>query len=143
MSNNAPPTSGSFVGSTITLKPGNKKIPDARILEEIPLESCKAYPIRIFQDLGIPPRIAVADVNSRNDPIDLLITWNPLGCKTALHPQVGFIVKGPYHMEQIGYPRSNPYSWNTWIEFYLDGRYLNRIIDSLIRLKLRSEGIQC
>lgn len=143
MNTYALPSTENSVGSRPTLKPGNKKIPDAQTLQEIPLESCKAYPIRIFEGLNIAPRIAVADRNSRNDDAKLMITWNPGGCKTAQHPQVGFVVKGPYHMEQIAYPNSNPFSWNSWVESYIDARQLTQIIEALIRAKIRKEGTSC
>lgn len=117
------------------------KIAQGKTIAEIPIDACKAYPIRIFEGLSIAPRIAVADRNTRNDDAKLMITLIP-GCKTAPHPQIGFIVKGPYHMEQIAYAKSNPFDWATWIELYIDAKDLGKIIDGLIRLQLQREGIQ-
>lgn len=124
------------------LKPGNKKIPEVgKVYAEIPVEACKAYPIRIFEDLNVKPRIAVADRNTRKDKITLYIRFEPEGCKSAMHPQIAFYIKGDYHAETLGYYQSNPFDWATWFEFYLDARDLKQIIEALIRVQLQLEGI--
>lgn len=109
-----------------------KKIPPGKVYGEIPLEACKSYPVKIFQDENVI--IAVADKNTRNDKITLTIKLEPQGCKTAKHPQIAFYIKGRYHPEHLGYYKSEPNEWRTWIEFYLDLRDLKKIIDALMRI---------
>ena len=116
------------------------KIPDGKIFAQIPLEACKAYPTRLFERLNVTPLIAVSDRNTRKDDTKLMLTLIP-GCKTALHPQIGFIVKGPYHIETIGYSQTDPFTWKSWIEFYLDARDLKQIIEALIRIELALQGV--
>jgi hypothetical protein len=37
---------------------------------------------------------------------------------TLSHEDFYIVRARPYHTERISYPRSNPYTWTTWIEFY-------------------------
>jgi hypothetical protein len=116
-----------------------KRIPDGIIFAEIPLESAKAYPTRIFENLNINPRIAYADRNTHNEDIRLGVKLLPKGAKTANHPQIVFFVNGAYHTEQLGYFHSNPFSWTTWIEIHIDINGLDKLIDSLIEAKMKSD----
>lgn len=117
-----------------------KRIPNGTIHAEIPLEAAKAYPIRIFNDLQTPPRIAYADLNTHNEHNTLTIKLLPDGGKTAPHPQIVLFVNGPYHVEQLGYNVSNPFNWTTWFETHIDAKFLDKTIDGLIRAKLALEA---
>lgn len=119
-----------------------KRIPNGTVFGEIPLEACKAYPIRIFQGTGVEPRIAYADLNTHHERNMLSVKLLPDGGKTAPHPQIVFFVNGPYHVESLGYARSNAWNWTTWMEFHLDARFLDRTIDAMIKAKLALEGIK-
>jgi len=118
-----------------------KRIPEGLIFAEVPLEACKAYPIHIFDGLNVAPRIAYADRNTHREDNRLSVKLLPNGGKTAPHPQIVFFINGPYHTETLGYNQSNPYDWTTWMELHLDARELDKIIDALIRAKLRLGGI--
>jgi hypothetical protein len=117
----------------------NKKLLPGIVFVEVPLDACKCYPIRAFA--GSTPFIVVSDRNSKKEDPTLTVKLEP-GCKTAPYPQVAFYIKGDYHTENILYPRSNPRTWATWVEFYLNKKDLDRIIESLIRVKLSLEGIK-
>jgi len=119
-----------------------KRIPTGTIFGEIPLEAAKSYPIRIFEGLGVAPRIAYADLNTHHERNVLSVKLLPDGGKTAPHPQIVFFVNGPYHVEQLGYNVSNPFSWTTWMEFHLDARLLERLIDAAIKAELALEAIK-
>jgi hypothetical protein len=119
-----------------------KRIPDGTVFGEIPLEACKAYPIRIWQGLNIEPRIAYADFNTHRERNVLSVKLLPDGGKTAPHPQIVFFVNGPYHVEQLGYTRSNVWNWTTWMEFHLDARELKWLIDAVIKAEIALEGIR-
>ncbi|MCW4044238.1 MAG: hypothetical protein NWE94_01825 [Candidatus Bathyarchaeota archaeon] len=119
-----------------------KRIPNGTIYGEIPLEAAKAYPTRIFAGTGIPPRIAYADQNTHHERNVLSVKLLPDGGKTAPHPQIVLFVNGAYHVETLGYARSNAWDWTTWFEAHIDARYLDRTIDGLIRAKLALEGIK-
>lgn len=121
---------------------GLKRIPEGTILGEIPLEAAKAYPIRIWQGLGIEPRIAYADLNTHHERNVLSVKLLPDGGKTAPHPQIVFFVNGPYHVETIGYNVSNPFNWSTWMELHIDARELRRVIDAVIRAELALENMK-
>ena len=118
-----------------------KRIPEGVIFGEVPLEACKAYPIHIFDGLDVAPRIAYADRNTHKEDNRLSVKLLPNGGKTAPHPQIVFFINGPYHTELLGYNQSDPYAWTTWMELHLDARELDKIVDALIRAKLRLEGI--
>jgi hypothetical protein len=118
-----------------------KRIPEGTVFGEIPLEAAKAYPIRIWQGLNLEPRIAYADFNTHRERNMLSVKLLPDGGKTAPHPQIVFFVNGPYHVEQLGYTRSNPFSWTTWMELHLDARELKQLIDAVIKAEIALEGI--
>ena len=117
-----------------------KRIPEGTIFGEIPLEACKAYPIRIWQGLGIEPRIAYADFNTHRERNTLSVKLLPDGGKTAPHPQIVFFVNGPYHVENLGYTRSNAWNWTTWLELHFDAKQLKHMIDALIKAEMWMEG---
>lgn len=117
-----------------------RRIPEGHIFGEIPLEAAKAYPIRIFQGLNVEPRIAYADLNTHQEKNTLSVKLIPAGGKTAPHPQIVFFVNGPYHVETIGYSRTDPFTWSTWMEFHLDCRVLNRFIDAIIKAEIFLEN---
>lgn len=117
-----------------------RRIPEGHIFGEVPLEAAKAYPIRIFQGLNIDPRIAYADLNTHQEKNTLSVKLIPAGGKTAPHPQIVFFVNGPYHVETIGYSRTDPFTWSTWMEFHLDCRVLNRFIDAIIKAEIFLEN---
>jgi len=119
-----------------------KRIPEGIIFGEIPLEAAKAYPIRIFQGTGIPPRIAYADLNTHRERNVLSVKLLPDGGKTAPHPQIVFFVNGPYHVETLGYERSDPFAWTTWMELHLDACELKRVIDAVIKAELALEALR-
>jgi hypothetical protein len=119
-----------------------KRIPEGRIFGEIPLEACKAYPIRIWQGLGLEPRIAYADLNTHKERNMLSVKLLPDGGKTAPHPQIVFFVNGSYHVETLGYARSNAWSWTTWMELHVDARLLKQLIDAVIKAEIALEGIK-
>jgi hypothetical protein len=119
-----------------------KRIPNGTVYGEIPLEACKAYPIRIFEGTGVAPRIAYADLNTHHERNTLSVKLLPNGGKTAPHPQIVFFVNGDYHVETIGYNVSDPFSWTTWIELHLDARMLKRLIDAAIKAELALEAIK-
>ena len=117
-----------------------KRIPLGTVFGEIPLEAAKSYPIRIWNGTGIAPRIAYADLNTHHERNVLSVKLLPDGGKTAPHPQIVFFVNGNYHVETIGYERSDPFNWTTWMETHLDAQYLDKIIDALIRAKIWMEN---
>lgn len=119
-----------------------KRIPNGTVFGEIPLEACKAYPIRIFEGLSITPRIAYADQNTHGERNMLSVKLLPDGGKTAPHPQIVFFVNGPYHVEELGYNVSNPFAWTTWVELHIDARELKKIIDAVIKAEIALEGIK-
>ena len=121
-----------------------KRIPEGHVYAEIPLEAAKAYPIRLFDGIGLPIKIAYADWNTKKELNKLAIKLEK-GGKTAAHPQIALFVKGPYHIENLLYSQSDPREWATWMELYLDPRNMNldNLIDSLLRIKLALEGIKC
>jgi hypothetical protein len=119
-----------------------KRIPNGTIYGEIPLEACKAYPIRIWNGTGLAPRIAYADLNTHQERNILSVKLLPDGGKTAPHPQIVFFVNGPYHVEEIGYNVSDPFNWTTWMEFHLNARELKRVIDAVIRSEIAVEALQ-
>lgn len=119
-----------------------KRIPEGQILGTIPLEAAKAYPTRIFQGLNIEPRIAYADYNTHKERNVLSVKFLPNGGKTAPHPQIVFFVNGPYHVENLGYIRSNAWNWTTWMEFHLDARELKHIIDAVIKAEIAWENLR-
>jgi hypothetical protein len=116
-----------------------KRIPPGPTISRIPLESAKAYPMRIWEGLGNPPRIAYSDRNSRHENPTLNIKIAPGGGKTAPHPQVVLFVNGAYHIEELSYLRSDPRNWTTWMEIHLDARGLDELISSLIRARQEIE----
>lgn len=109
-----------------------KRIPPGPIIARIPLESAKAYPMRIWEGLANSPRIAYSDRNSHHEDPTLNIKVLPEGAKTAQHPQIVLFVNGAYHIENLGYLRSDPSKWTTWMEIHLDARGLGELISSLI-----------
>jgi len=119
-----------------------RRIPEGVVFGEIPLEACKAYPIRIWQGLNQEPRIAYADFNTHQEQNILSVKLLPNGGKTAPHPQIVFFVNGPYHVETLGYTRSNAWNWTTWFEMHLDIRELSKIIDALICVDLAREALR-
>ncbi len=118
-----------------------KRIPNGTIYGEIPLEAAKAYPIRIWQGTGIAPRIAYADQNTHREHNTLSVKLLPDGGKTAPHPQIVFFVNGTYHVESLGYARSNAWDWTTWMELHLDACELKRLIDAVIRAEIALEAL--
>ena len=117
-----------------------KRIPKGVVTGEIPLEAAKAYPLRIWTGTGLPPRIAYADLNSKNEKNTLSVKLLPNGAKGAEHPQIVMFVKGQYHVENLGYYGSNPFEWTTWMEFHLDARRLGEVIDALFKAKFALEA---
>jgi hypothetical protein len=117
----------------------NKKLLPGVVFAEIPLDACKCYPIRAFA--GSNPFIVVSDRITKKENPTITVKLEP-GCKTAPYPQIAFYIKGDYHTENILYPKSDPNKWITFVEFYLGTRELDRLIDSLIRVKLGLEGIK-
>jgi hypothetical protein len=117
-----------------------KRIPVGTITGEIPLEAAKAYPTRIFEGLSMAPRIAYADLNTHQEHNTLTVKLLPDGGKTAPHPQIVLFVNGPYHVETIGYERSNPFQWTTWMETHIDARQLKYLIDAVIRAEVQLEN---
>jgi hypothetical protein len=130
------------VGEALTIANLPKRIPEGTIFGEIPLEACKAYPIRIWSGTGQPPRIAYADFNTHKERNMLSVKLLPDGGKTAPHPQIVFFVNGPYPVEKLGSARSNAWNWTTWMEFHLDARELKRIIDAVIKAELALEEMK-
>lgn len=116
-----------------------KRIPNGIIFGEIPLEACKAYPIHIWQGLNQEPRIAYADFNTHQERNVISVKLLPNGGKTAPHPQIVFFINGPYHVETLGYTRSNAWNWTTWMEFHLDTKFLKQLISTLTNVKLYME----
>ena len=128
--------SSSTKGQPILLSPvREKRIPPGPTLSRIPLESAKAYPMRIWEGLANPPRIAYSDRNSRHENPTLNIKIAPGGGKTAPHFQVVLFVNGSYHIEELSYLRSDPKQWTTWMEIHLDAIGLDELINSLIQAK--------
>ncbi len=125
---------------TNSLTQQQKRIPNGTILGEVPLEAAKAYPIRIWNGTGLEPRIAYADLNTHSERNLLSVKLLPDGGKTAPHPQIVFFVNGPYHVETLGYKKSNPFAWTTWMEFHLDARELKRLIDAVIKAEIALEA---
>jgi len=119
-----------------------RRIPPGTVFGEIPLEACKAYPIRIWQGLNLPPRIAYADLNTHREVNKLSVKLLPDGGKTAPHPQIVFFVNGSYHVEEIGYNVSDPFAWTTWMELHLDARMLKRLIDAVIKAEIAWEALR-
>lgn len=117
-----------------------KRIPQGIIFGEIPLEACKAYPTRIWNGTGLEPRIAYADFNTHRERNILSVKLLPDGGKTAPHPQIVFFINGPYHVENLGYSRTDPLSWTTWMEFHLDARELKHVIDAVIKAEIALEA---
>lgn len=117
-----------------------KRIPQGTIYGEIQLESAKAYPIHVWDGLQIEPRIAYADLNTHGEHNTLSVKLLPNGGKTAPHPQIVLFVNGPYHVENLGYTRSDPWRWTTWLELHLDCRVLNRLIDAIIKAEIALEN---
>lgn len=122
--------------------PQSKRIPEGTIFGEIPLEACKAFPINLWRGLNIEPKIAYADLNTHNEQNTLSVKLLPGGGKTAPHPQIVCFIKGPYHVESIGYNRSNVWDWTTWMEFHLDAKFLERTIDAMIKAQLALEALK-
>jgi hypothetical protein len=111
----------------------SRRIPTGLILAELPLEAAKAYPIKVFDGLDMIPRIAYADRNSHGENIVLGVKLLPNGGKTAPHPQIVFYVNGSYHVENLGYYKSDPFNWKTWMEIHLDTREVKPLIEALAR----------
>jgi hypothetical protein len=116
-----------------------KRIPPGHVIAKIPLESAKAYPMRIWEGLANSPRIAYSDRNSHDENPTLSVKVAPGGGKTAPHPQVVLFVNGSYHIEELSYLRSDPKNWTTWMEIHLDARGLGELISSLIRARQEIE----
>lgn len=119
----------------------SRRIPEGQVLGTIPLEAAKAFPTRLFQGLQIEPRIAYADFNTHKEKNSLSVKFLPGGAKTAPHPQVVFFVNGPYHVESLGYFKSDPLSWTTWMEFHLNAKDLKQVIDAVIKAELALEAL--
>jgi len=113
------------------------RIPQGQLIAKIPVESCKAYPIQLFKDLNMIPRIAYADLNTRNEQDQLLVKLLPYGAKTAAHPQIAFFVRGPYHIETLGYIKSNPDNWTTWMEIILTTAQAEHLKEALFHTRLQ------
>ena len=123
----------SMKGQSPLLSPHmDKRIPPGHVIAKIPLESAKAYPMRIWEGLANSPRIAYSDRNSHDENPTLNIKVAPGGGKTAPHFQVVLFVTGAYHIEELSYLRSDPTKWTTWMEIHLDARGLDELIISLI-----------
>lgn len=119
-----------------------KRIPKGTVTAEIPLEAAKAFPTRIWTGTGIPPRIAYADLNTHHEENTLSVKLLPDGGKTAPHPQIVFFVTGAYHVETLGYHVSDPYRWSSWMEFHFEERFIERVVEGLLKARLQLEGIQ-
>lgn len=119
-----------------------KKLPEGTLFAEVPLEAAKSFAIDLWKDLQIPPRIAYADLNSHREHNYLGVKFLPNGAKTAPHPQVVLYVKGPYHVEQIGYNKTDPYSWSTWAETHIDARNLGKLIEALLKAEIALEDLR-
>jgi len=117
------------------------RIPESQLYAQIPVESCKAYPIRLFDDLNMVPRIAYADLNTHGEQNELLVKLLPRGGKTASHSQLALFIRGPYHVETLGYVKSNPATWTTWMECMIDARQLKQLIEALIRIELKLQEV--
>lgn len=140
----ATPVHSDALHPSLTLqKQTAKRIPEGQIFGEIPLEAAKSYPIQIWAGVGsYTPRIAYADLNTHHEQNYLGVKLLPGGGKTAEHPQIVFFVNGPYHVETLGYTRSDPWKWTTWMEFHLDVKYLKHLIDAVIRAEIALEASQ-
>ena len=119
-----------------------RRIPEGTITGEISLEACKAYPTKLFEGLQIQPRIAYADFNTHQEHNILSVKLLPDGGKTAPHPQIVFFVNGSYHVENLGYFKSDPLLWTTWLELHFDAKELKKIIDALIKAEMWMEGFK-
>jgi hypothetical protein len=124
-------------GQNVVLPSLQKRIPEGQVFGEILVEACKAYPIHLFEGLGIAPRIAYADRNTHAENNILSVKVLPSGGKTAPHPQIVLFVNGPYHVETLGYQQSDPWKWTTWMEFHLDFRGLEELIEALMKAELK------
>lgn len=118
-----------------------KRIPKGVVTGEIPLEAAKSYPLRIWTGTGLEPRIAYADLNSKGEKNTLSVKLIPEGAKGAEHPQIVLFVNGMYHVEELGYTRSNPWEWTTWLEVHIDAKNLQAIIDALYKAKFELEAL--
>jgi hypothetical protein len=124
--------------NTVLLSPlRQKRIPEGQVFGEILVEACKAYPIHVFEGLGIEPRIAYADRNTHQENNVLSVKVLPSGGKTAPHPQIVLFINGPYHVETLGYQQSDPWKWTTWMELHLDFRGLEQLIEALMKAELK------
>lgn len=120
-----------------------RRIPEGTIIAEIPLDAAKSYATRIFTGTGIyPPKIAYADLYSKGEKNTLIIKLIPEGAVTAPHPQIVFAVKGSYHIEELGYNVSNPFTWTTWMEQHVDTQFLQEMIDALFKAKFALESFE-
>ncbi len=121
-----------------------KRIPAGTVFGEVALESAKAYPIRIWNGTGIAPRIAYADLNTHREHNTLSVKLLPDGGKTAPHPQIVLFVNGPYHVENLGYVRSDAWNWTTWFEAHVNAekKTLDKLIEALIRAGLTLEALR-
>ena len=111
-----------------------KRIPEGFIIANIPLESCKAYPMLLWKDISAKPRIAYSD-QKNGETNSLKIKILPKGAKTAPHPQLSFFVQGNYHIEELSYLNSNAFEWRTWIEFQTNTYEIDHLLTSLIKAK--------
>jgi len=89
-----------------------------------------------------PIRIAYADLNTHCERNILGVKLLPDGGKTAPHPQIVFYVNGPYHVETLGYQKSDPLKWTTWQEYHLNARDLPKLITAAIKAELALEALQ-
>ncbi len=119
-----------------------RRIPDGQVLGTAQLEAAKAFPTRIWNGTGLEPKIAYADFNTHKERNTLSVKFLPGGAKTAPHPQVVFFVNGSYHVEQLTYSNTNPFSWTTWMEFHLDARELKHVIDAVIKAEIAWEALR-
>ncbi|MGF3573539.1 MAG: hypothetical protein ACQXXG_09005 [Candidatus Bathyarchaeia archaeon] len=110
-----------------------KRVPRGFLIANIPLESCKAFPIQIWKGLSVKPRVAYSD--QKNGEATSLCIKLIEGAKTAPHPQLNFYVKGNYHIEELQYYKSNFWNWQTWIEFEINTNELDHILASLQKAK--------
>jgi len=111
-----------------------KRIPEGFLVADIPLESCKAFPVQIWKGLQVNPRVAYSD-QKNGEATSLGIKLLPHGAKTAPHPQLCFFIKGNYHIEELSYCKSNMWNWRTWIEFTANAYEIDHIINSLTKTK--------
>lgn len=118
-----------------------KRIPEGTIFGNIPLEACKAYPIRLWQGLNFEPRIAYADFNTHQERNILSVKVLPNGGKTAPHPQIVFFVNGPYHVETLSYFKSNVWNWTTWMEFHLNSLEIYALLKAINEAKTALEDL--